>query len=226
MLDQRRLIDIAATLVDTDAGGRLVGRGPRRLYVLRTSRDVRCLVHRDLSADVAATLEAIARRPRGPPRDWAHEYAAYLSVLAQVAPISAVRAGPVYCALDDPTGVAAVAVDADNAGRLQGELAAWRGDVARLQPMYAVVEDGRAVSLCASVAASDRAHAAGVETARDHRGRGLAVQAVAAWARAVRALGAIPFYGTSFDNIASQGVARRLGLTLVGAEFWIECEGG
>jgi RimJ/RimL family protein N-acetyltransferase len=35
----------------------------------------------------------------------------------------------------------------------------------------------------------------------------------------VRALDATPFYSTSWDNLASQGVARRLGLTLAGVDF-------
>jgi hypothetical protein len=53
---------------------------------------------------------------------------------------------------------------------------------------------------------------------------GFGARAVLAWARAVRSQGAAPIYGTTFDNIASQGVARRLGLTLIAGEFSIECE--
>jgi hypothetical protein len=37
-------------------------------------------------------------------------------------------------------------------------------------------------------------------------------------------MGAIPLYGTTFDNLASQGVARSLGMELVGSEFSVECE--
>ena len=57
-----------------------------------------------------------------------------------------------------------------------------------------------------------------------YRGRGFACQAVTAWARAVQTLGSVPFYATTFDNLSSQGVARRLGLDLVGSEFSVECE--
>lgn len=39
------------------------------------------------------------------------------------------------------------------------------------------------------------------------------------WAKLVRANGAEPYYATTFDNIASQKVAARLGLTLIGSEF-------
>jgi hypothetical protein len=48
---------------------------------------------------------------------------------------------------------------------------------------------------------------------------------VAAWAKAVNAAGAAPFYSAAFDNETSQGVAKRLGLSLIGSEFSIECEG-
>jgi 3-polyprenyl-4-hydroxybenzoate decarboxylase len=58
-----------------------------------------------------------------------------------------------------------------------------------------------------------------LQTRADRRRRGHAVNAVAGWARAVRSLGATPFYSTSWDNVASQGVAHRLQLSLVGVDF-------
>jgi predicted GNAT family acetyltransferase len=88
--------------------------------------------------------------------------------------------------------------------------------------MMGVVEESRVVSLCASVHASPAFHHAGVETAPAARGRGYAGRAVSAWAALVRTSGAQPLYGTTFDNLASQTVARRLGLTLIGSEFSVE----
>ncbi len=43
--------------------------------------------------------------------------------------------------------------------------------------------------------------------------------AVAAWAAHVRAAGLLPLYSTSWDNHASQGLARSLGFDLYGEDF-------
>ena len=97
----------------------------------------------------------------------------------------------------------------------------WLVDVPHRQPFVAIVEGGRAVSLCCSVRISPAVHCAGVKTLAAHRRRGHAVSAVAGWAAAVRALGAAPFYSTSWDNEASQSVAVRLGLSLAGVDFHV-----
>jgi RimJ/RimL family protein N-acetyltransferase len=81
------------------------------------------------------------------------------------------------------------------------------------------VAEGRAVSVCFSSRLTPRAAEAGVETAEPFRGRGYATRAVAAWAHAVRETGRIPLYSTSWNNLASQGVARSLGLRIYGADL-------
>jgi GNAT superfamily N-acetyltransferase len=224
VLDPQALFERALTLIDTDERGRLRGREPH-FYVLRTSDRVACHCHRDLPTTAISDLEALLARERGRPSAWARDYAGYLAALSKVAPVRAVRAGPLYHAPDVPLSDAAVTrVVVDNANLLRGGLDEWLPDVAAGLPMLAAIEDGRAVSLCTSVRATATAHTAGVETLPAYRGRGLAVKAVAAWAVAVHATGATPFYATTFDNIASQGVARRLGLELLGAEFSVECD--
>ena len=64
-------------------------------------------------------------------------------------------------------------------------------------------------------------HEAGVETSASARGRGFPPAVVAAWARAVRELGAEPLYSTSWENTASQAVARKLGLIPYAADYWL-----
>jgi len=73
--------------------------------------------------------------------------------------------------------------------------------------------------ICASVRVSRDVHCAGAETLPDRRGQGHGAVAVTAWARAVRGLGVTPFYSSSWDNLASRDLARRLGLRLFGVDF-------
>jgi hypothetical protein len=209
-----------------DARGRLTGRAPH-LHILRTPGILICRCHAQLGDEVAGAIEALAHRPRGRPSEWAREYADYARLLAAAAPLKAIRSGPLYDFPGPVTlGEDAVSIDATNAGLLRGGLDEWLPDVAAGLPMSVTLAGGRAVAVCASVKASQVAHCAGVETLPQYRGRGFAAQAVAGWARAVMARGAAPIYGTTFDNLASQGVARRLGLRLIAAEFSIECQTG
>ena len=223
---ERALTDLAETMFQTDAQGRLVGASPD-FHLLRSADCVIVRCHARLADDVAAQLRALAQRPRGRPSQWARDYAEFLQVLSAVRPLKAVRSGPLHGFPDlRSAATGAVAIDAGNADLLLGGLDEWAPDAARGLPMTAVVVDGHAVSVCASVNASASAHCAGVETAPAYRGRGFAARAVAAWAKAVQTIGAAPYYGTTFDNLASQAVARRLGLDLVAAEFTVECADG
>jgi hypothetical protein len=88
-------------------------------------------------------------------------------------------------------------------------------------PFVAVVQDGAAVSVCFCARLTARSAEAGVETMEAYRGRGYAPAVVAAWAHAVRAIGRIPLYSTSWDNLASRAVARKLGLVQYGTDLSI-----
>jgi hypothetical protein len=80
------------------------------------------------------------------------------------------------------------------------------------EPYLAVIADGAAVSVCCCARRTERVAEAGLETLEGYRGRGYGPAVTAAWARAIRDSGRIPLYSTSWDNLASQAVARRLGL--------------
>jgi hypothetical protein len=214
--------DLVDRMLDVDAGGRLAGQGPH-FYLLRTPSEVICRVHARIDDDVASSLKQIATAERGRQRDWPLEYGQYLALLGSVAPVKAMRAGPMF-SVPASTDARATKIGPENTDLLRGGLDEWLPDVAAGRLIYAALADGRAVSICASVSVFEGAHVAGVETLPAYRGRGLATQAVAGWATAVSRLGAIALYGTSFDNLASQGVARRLGMTLLGAEFSVECD--
>lgn len=119
--------------------------------------------------------------------------------------------------LDPPAGV--VQVDDERllarhfSGWVPGEIAAGR------TPVFAAVEEGSPVSICFCARSSNTAAAAGLETAAAFRGRGHGSRVTAAWALAVRSGGRMPLYSAAWDNAASLGVARKLGLT-AHASFW------
>jgi GNAT superfamily N-acetyltransferase len=100
--------------------------------------------------------------------------------------------------------------------RMVGRIDALDRDFDHVEPWMSMVVDGAAVASCFSSRLTDRAAEARVDTLEEYRGRGYAPAVVAAWARAVRDSGRVPFYGTSWDNTASQAVARKLNLVQFG----------
>jgi GNAT superfamily N-acetyltransferase len=104
-------------------------------------------------------------------------------------------------------------------------------ELALRQPCVALVVSGDAVSLCCcarlpATGGKDARDArcgveARVETAPGHRGCGFGSRTAAAWARLVRELGLEPLYSTSWENRASQALARRLGLIAYGEDLHV-----
>jgi hypothetical protein len=221
-------INRVATLYRHDSRGRIVevnqwqGGTPARFTLMRTADDVICRFRADVPDNLAHNLEELcSQEPRGPElgKLLAH-HQRYRTLLSSHAQIEGVSAGPAYIFTQDAAGsVAPVMIGARNAHLLRGGLEDWIPDVPYRQPFMAMVEDGHAVAVCASVRISATVHCAGVETRPEYRHRGHAVNAAAGWGRAVRALAATPFYSTSWENIASQRVAGRLGLSMVAVDF-------
>lgn len=112
-----------------------------------------------------------------------------------------------------------VAVTEKNSEVLQGEFEKLIEELPAWQPFVALVKGNRAVSVCRSARITPQAHEAGVETLPEFRGNGYAKTVVLEWARLVRKTGAIPLYSTSWENAASQAVARKLGLKCYGVTF-------
>ncbi len=202
-----------------ELGGRALAP---RVFFGRTRHGHVLRVRSDVRAEAMAELEAIARtEPRDAPTSQRpHCGAALRAVLARYEPIRRVWAGPAYridaAALPDVVATQRVESDDDP---LMATFPEWRGEVSQRQPFVVAVDDGRAVAVCCSVRITPVAHAAGVETLPDARRRGFASRAVVAWAKAVAESGAVPLYSTSWDNGASQAVARRLGMHRYGIDF-------
>jgi hypothetical protein len=143
-----------------------------------------------------------------------------INVLSAVEPVTRVWQGPAWHFPDEilpPNDVATVVIsDIELLSAIfGGSVESW----VDCQPCMAVVERGTPVSVCFCSRTSSLASEAGVETLTEYRGRGYAVAVTAAWALAVRGLGRAPLYSTSWDNLASQGVARRLRLKLFGVDL-------
>ncbi len=88
-------------------------------------------------------------------------------------------------------------------------------------PLVATVVQDQAVAICFCARLNPQAAEAGVETVAAARGQGYASAAVAGWAAAMRQRGVIPLYSTAWANVASQGVARKLGLVCYGDDWSI-----
>jgi RimJ/RimL family protein N-acetyltransferase len=237
--DPRVLLRIQVeTLFTCDARGRMLrvnepdGKPAPRFFLGRSASGKVWRFRHDIDEALVVVLEDACRAERAGEKFLTPPYgvARYEEILAGAAPVRHVSTGPVYRfpawkdwkeRPEDGEGRGVLVTEA-NAHLLHPHLDAWLGDVPTRQPMVAVVVGGSAVSLCASVRIGTEAHEAGVDTAPEFRGRGYAAVAVNAWARAVRELGVIPLYSTSWSNAASQAVARKLGLLRFGSDLHIE----
>lgn len=131
--------------------------------------------------------------------------------------------GPCYLIPDTtvPT-MEVVSVTRENVTELARGGFEWlTSDIDYAQPCIALVREGKAVSICRSVRITSRAHEAGLETLEEFRGKGYAAAVVAGWASAVRNMKAAPLYSTLSDNLSSQRVARKSGLSFYGVNFTI-----
>ena len=215
-------------LYTRDAAGDLVsvnepaGGGPAPRFFLGATDDGCMLRFRhDVNVELRTELTAAARVERGglatPPSP-----AIYEEIIRRSTPAPKTSAGPAFTfpARLPPAGDTTL-IDESNAPLLEPLLSAWIPDVPMCQPMLALVVDGKAVSICASVRLTDEACEAGVDTALPHRGRGYAAQVVSAWAKAVRELDRVPLYSTSWTNTASRSVARKLALVHFGNDLHV-----
>jgi hypothetical protein len=221
-----------SALYKTDARNRLLvvnepeGDPPPRLFFGRTSTGNLWRFRHDLPQPLVDELEALLLNESvtddlsHPPRCLADLEV----VLTRHAPLSGTWSGPAWRFPDDlptfPHDVIQVTPEDDDLVRsifpILAEDLPWR------QPCLAIVEDGQLASLCFSSRNAPTAAEAGVETIEAFRSRGYAPAVAAAWARAVRQDGRIPLYSTSWDNLASQSVAGKLGLVLYGADLSLE----
>jgi hypothetical protein len=209
------------TLFRFDAAGRIIGSNEQdpqpapRLYTGSTRQGRRWRFGQTVSEPLADELELLLRQTP-----------ATVELTAAALPLQPLRgllqrggelpgysSGPAFRFPDvirqSPT---ATLISPDNAGVLLPHFPWTATELPYRLPCAAIVVDGVAVALCCSSRNTPRAAEAGVDTIEEYRGRGYATTATATWAQAVRASGRIPFYSTWWENAASRGVARALGL--------------
>lgn len=236
MTDQELMAIQINTLFRTTAAGRLQWinePGPDetcpsapRFFMGRTPTGNLWRFHADLPPDIVDELDELCRHEQivseltVPPL----QAAAIREVIARTGPLLEEHQGPAYwLPMDPPVAANAVLLTADNLALLRTHFPAWLQPPPyyELGPAAVTVVDGQAVALCCCVRVPGRATEAGVETAPAYRGRGYAPAAVALWATAVRQLGLLPFYDTSWDNLASQRVAAKMGMIQYGEDWSI-----
>jgi RimJ/RimL family protein N-acetyltransferase len=233
MLTDRELMEMhIGALFTRDASSRLLfvneplSESPApRLFFGRTAAGNLWRFRADLSDSLIVEMEALlldepvseefTREPR--------HLAAYVRLLETNAPVQRVSMGPAYHFTEYPEpSRPLLAITEADAERLLGGFEELVEELPSYQPFVALVEEGRAVSVCRSVRITPAAHEAGVETLPEFRGKGYAKEVVARWARLVQALGAVPLYSTSWENGASQAVVKKLHLRQFGADFHVK----
>ena len=208
-----------------------------RFYMGRTNEGNRWLFRHDLPTEVAAELDALCRsEPIATDLQRLPEnYQAIHQILAQHTPIAdehhaneyrgpAYWAPPVALPAVGSAGAAALLLNDENAHFLQPHYS-WllQPELYQLAwPVAMSVEEGAAVSVCFCSRTPQEAAEAGLYTHEGFRRRGHALAVVTGWVNAMHQWGCIPLYGTSWENLASQGVARKLGMKQYGEDWSID----
>jgi RimJ/RimL family protein N-acetyltransferase len=197
-----------------------------RFFMVRTPSGNIWRTRYDLPSELAAELERLAA---GEPvvnelselSEPCHHFAQYSQLLEQHAPLSSIHRGPAYYLPELPPLTGTVTITPASLPLLDAHFPYTRSRHAELGPVVARVVDGAAVAVCFSARIIAEAAEAGVYTVEGYRGHGYAVEVVRGWAASIRATGRLPLYSTSWENIASQAVAAKLGAVPYGLGFSI-----
>lgn len=220
------------TLFSCDAAGRLravneFGEPPAPLFYMGRTREGNLWRFRDdLPAAVVAEVDRLCRAEpiaidlASQPQN----HAAIRTLLAEYLGRQPQQEshGPAYWIPDGQTQAADVVLISETNVEYTTATFPWVRQLLQEKepgPVAAAIEQGQAVCICYCSRRPAEATEAGVETLEPFRGRGYATATVAAWAAAVHSLGCIPMYSTSWQNFASQAVARKLGMVFYGEDW-------
>ena len=188
-----------------------------RLFLCRGRLTTLAWFRADVGVDVARRCEAAVDRielfdGRPAPASAFAEIARYLSVEGRV---NDLVTGPAFVFEDRVVVDGAEEVreiDAESDALLERHFPYTRRYLEPRSPVVGIVLERTVVSACYSARRNADACEAGVATEESYRGRGFGARVVAAWRAAVEREGLTPLYSTTWDNVASMAIARRLRL--------------
>jgi GNAT acetyltransferase-like protein len=229
VLTEKELMSIhVQTLFTHDSHSRLLsvnepggGAPAPRFFLGRTHAGNIWRFRADLPEILVETLETLcAEEPFVLERATPRHFEEYIRLLETHAPVRKRWMGPAYNFTEyiEPSRPL-IAITEMHADLLQVGFDDLIPELPDCQPFIALVAESRTVSVCRSVRITPAAHEAGVETLPDCRGKGYAKDVVAGWARVVQSMGVMPLYSTSWENTASQALAKKLRLSLYGVDF-------
>jgi RimJ/RimL family protein N-acetyltransferase len=197
-----------------------------RFFMGRTSNDNLWRVRYDLPAEVVDQLNQLCRSEphHSLLTSQPEHYQAIRAVLANHAPIVGEYRGPAYWLPTASQVPPHVMLLSEARVYLVRDtfpwLIPWLANPSN-GPVTAVIEQGKAVSVCFCSRITQQAAEAGVNTLEAFRGKGYATAAVAGWAAAIQQSQRIALYSTSWENQASQSVAKKIRAVLYGEDWSI-----
>ena len=195
-----------------------------RVFLGRSAEGNAWAVHRDLDPGTKLELERLlAAEPRWAAASLAPAPGCRARVCELLSSVEAEHRGPAYVlGAELPRDDRARELRADERARWLDAFPWLAEEFGAVAPVAIAFEAGEPAAICHSPRGLTAVAAeAGVETLEPFRGRGLATAAVACWARAVQRKGRLALYSTSWENPASQGVARRLSAHLYGEDWHV-----
>ncbi len=192
-----------------------------RLYLMRTKSKIIWYVRYDVPDSMVSRLERLIEREVltddfSQPLQHHDEY---IAILEEDAPIEKINSGPAYILPELSESEKTVLITENNTHLLEAHFA-WTLEIFDFRsPVVVMVEDNTAVAASFSARKTDKVAEAGVYTMENYRKRGYAEAIVRDWSIALREQGIQPLYSTSWDNIASQSVARKLGAIQFATDF-------
>ncbi|EJS64056.1 MULTISPECIES: GNAT family N-acetyltransferase [Bacillus] len=188
-----------------------------RFFLGRTREGSITRYHCDLDDGTVGKIEKLIREPSN------HiEIAKIIDVLNEERTVKNIWMGPAFMFsnnLHKPTR--AIQITEKNKGLLRENFPNLIEQMEWRQPYFAIVKNEKVVSICCSARSTPLAAEASVETLAEFQGNGYGTDVVTAWAISIQEEKRIPLYSTSWDNYASQAVARKLKLINYGMNLHI-----